>query len=61
MGSSPYPDMCRPPSLSGVIQKSFSFICHSGLDPESPAYRQAGVFLGWIPAGVYPVLDTGRE
>jgi len=27
---------------------------HSGLDPESSPFN-------WIPAGVYPVLDTGRE
>jgi len=27
---------------------------HSGLDPESSSFN-------WIPAGVYPVLDTGRE
>jgi hypothetical protein len=26
----------------------------SGLDPESS-------FFDWIPAGVYPVPDTGRE
>jgi hypothetical protein len=31
-------------------QKSLCFDCHSGLDPESPAYRQAGVFSIWIPA-----------
>jgi hypothetical protein len=34
-------------------QKSLYF-CHSGLDPESSLFN-------WIPAGVYPVLDTGRE
>jgi hypothetical protein len=47
--------------------------CHSGLDPESmvscanrnpvslfidPCFRRDDV---WIPTGVYPVLDTGRE
>jgi hypothetical protein len=48
----------------------FSWFCkefslyHSGLDLESslfiidPCFRRNGV---WIPAGVYPVLDTGRE
>jgi len=29
-------------------------VSHSGLDPESS-------FLTWIPAGVYPALDAGRE
>jgi len=47
------------------------FFCHSGLDPESSDF--AFLFLKnkelritnvehssrWIPAGVYPVLDTG--
>jgi len=33
--------------------KNFKF-CHSALDAES-----SPVF--WIPAGVYPVLDTGPE
>jgi len=26
-----------------------------------PGLTRNPVFLGWIPAGVYPVLDTGRE
>jgi len=41
--------MVKMEMCSVVIQNSLPFICHSGLDPESPAYRQAGVLL-WIPA-----------
>jgi|GEM_PF-830963 hypothetical protein len=26
-----------------------------------PGLTRNPVFLNWIPAGVYPVLDTGRE
>jgi len=26
-----------------------------------PGLTRNPVFLSWIPAGVYPVLDTGRE
>jgi hypothetical protein len=42
-------------NVAGVVsQKSLSFACHSGLDPESSV-------LSWIPAGVYPDEDRGRN
>jgi hypothetical protein len=42
-------------TLASVVrQKSLSFACHSGLDPESSV-------LSWIPAGVYPDEDRGRN
>jgi hypothetical protein len=39
---------------SVLRKKSLYFNCHSGLDPEYSLFN-------WIPAGVYPVFDTGRE
>jgi len=57
---------------SAAIQKLLYRDRHSGLDPESR--RRSGESREpfctldpdfhrepWIPAGVYPVLDTGRE
>jgi hypothetical protein len=37
-----------------IIVQLLALFCHSWLDQESSLFS-------WIPAGVYPVLDTGRE
>jgi hypothetical protein len=42
-------------TASGVIQKFLSFICHSGLDPESSV---CGLDSRWSSPRT---LDTGRE
>ena len=45
-----------------VSQKKLYIFCHSGLDKLAPyLIRGNPVFSIWIPAGVHPVLDTGRE
>jgi hypothetical protein len=35
--------------------------CGQGSSLVIPGLTRNPVFLGWIPAGVYPVLDTGLE
>jgi len=45
-----------------MIQKLLYKDHHSGLDLACPVLDTGESSLfNWIPAGVYPVLDTGRE
>jgi hypothetical protein len=49
-----------PPRV--LSQKKLYTLCHCGLDKPAPyLIRGNPVFSIWIPAGVHPVLDTGRE
>jgi len=46
----------------GILSSLLRFlVCHSRLDPESSWDFRTGNRNSWIPAGVYPVPETGQE